>query len=81
MLGRIPDEPKDETAPSIVGEERPDPGADPTTLIGRIPESPKPRPGKSMLHAERPPDETEDDTRMLIPKQRDDQDRAPVEEK
>jgi hypothetical protein len=70
--------------PSIVGEERPDPGADPTTRLvplqrrGEAPPGEKttadvaPRP-RSLLDLERPADEARDDTRRL-PSQRRPQD-------
>ena len=78
---RFPTPPPDRTErESIVGVERPDPGADPTTRLvppppaddpgadttADVAEAPRPR---SVLDLERPADEARDDTRRL-PQQR-----------
>ena len=61
---------------SIVGQERPDPGADPTTRLGWLQKDREttvevgggPRP-RSVLDLERPADEAADDTTRLVPGQ------------
>ena len=69
------------TPPSIVGEERPDPGVDPTTRLVKPSDTtadPADQRVGSVLDLERPADEIADDPtrRLSIPKQRaDDGDR------